>query len=113
MKTSSASVMASSGATSKRMTNDVKRYRTKENLPRSNPPILTSTMPATKLSMKIPPSPMASNKKPVKSVADAVMSYLHYKGAGGEPSTGRINQTGEFFIMHANRFSFILLLRFI
>lgn len=91
IKTSSNSVLATSGATSKRMTNDVKRYRTKENLSRSNQPITTSTMPATKASMKIPTSTLATNKKPAKSVADAVMSYLHYKGTGGEPSSGRIN----------------------
>ena len=91
IKTSSNSILATSGATSKRMTNDVKRYRTKASLPRSNPPITTSTMPAVKSSIKTAASPLATNKKPVKSVTDAVMSYLHYKGTGGEPSSGRIN----------------------
>lgn len=110
MKPSSTSILASSGATSKRMTTDMKRYRTKENLPRLN-----QTIGTTKLPMKIPTSSMTSNKKPVKSVADAVMSYLHYKGAGGEPLSGRINQIHRGYsssCMQNKSIQFLLLLSF-
>jgi len=77
--------LATSGATTKRPYNDLKRPRTKT----------TNNQRASKPSMSTPTSPMSTNKKPVKSVTDAVISYLHYKGGTGvEQTTGRLTQHG-------------------
>ncbi len=90
LKTSSNSVLATYGATTKRPYNDIKRPRTKTT--NNQRAILPSTGLTSKPSMSIPTSPMSTNKKPVKSVTDAVISYLHYKGgAGVEHATGKLN----------------------
>lgn len=100
IKTSSNSVVATSGATTKRSNNDIKKYRSKTNNQRSNQTMLMSTGLTLKPPLRNPTPPISTNKKPVKSVTDAVISYLHYKGASGvEHSTGRQNHR-ELLITH-------------
>ena len=91
LKTSSNSVLATSGATTKRPINDTKKPRSKTT--NNQHAMLISNGSTPKPSISIPSSPMsANNKKTVKSVTDAVISYLHYKGGGGvEHTTGRYN----------------------
>lgn len=72
--------------TTKRSNNEKKKYRSKT----TNQPILMSTGLTLKPPSRIPTPPISTNKKPVKSVTDAVISYLHYKGGSGiEHSKGR------------------------
>jgi hypothetical protein len=70
-------------AATKRLNNDIKKSRSK---PNNNQTIL----PSTGLTSK--PPIISTNKKTMKSVTDAVISYLHYKGNGGvEHPTGRLH----------------------
>jgi hypothetical protein len=86
VRASSNNALASSGAASKRTNNDRKKSGSKP----VNQPMLTSTGLTLKPPSRIPTPPISTNKKPVKSVTDAVISYLHYKGGSGvEHSTGR------------------------
>jgi hypothetical protein len=92
IKTSSNTALATSGATTKRSTanNNIKKSKKK---PNHNTQMMGIS---TGLSAKPPITTpkMSTNKKTMKSVTDAVISYLHYKGggaAGGEHSTGRMN----------------------
>jgi hypothetical protein len=100
LKTPSNSVLATSGATTKRSANDIKKSRPKTT--NCQRPMLTSTGLTPKPPITtIPTPPMSNNKKTVKSVTDAVISYLHYKGGGGvEHTTGRRNHGGYILIMH-------------
>jgi hypothetical protein len=82
--------LATSGATTKRSHNDTKKPRSKTN--NNQRTMLTSTSLTTKPSLRVPTPPMLTTKKPVKSVTDAVISYLHYKGGGAvEHTKGRLN----------------------
>jgi hypothetical protein len=78
--------LATSGATTKRSHNDIKKTRAKTNTNQT-------TSVSTGLTSK---PPISTNKKPVKSVTDAVISYLHYKGGGGEHTTGKRNYRGIY-----------------
>ncbi|CAF2408670.1 unnamed protein product [Rotaria sp. Silwood2] len=94
IKTSSNSVLAMSGATTKRCNNDIKKHRSKTNNNSNNnnnnqrtipnQMITTSTGLTAKSSTNITPPPIPTNIKTIKSVTESVMSYLHYKGGADE-----------------------------
>jgi hypothetical protein len=86
IKTSSNSVLAASGATTKRCTNDLKKHRSKIH---DNQRTLTNQMMLMSTGLTAKPS----IKKPMKTVNDTAISYLHYKDNGGgiEHTTGRLN----------------------
>jgi hypothetical protein len=94
IKTSSNSVLAASGATTKRCTNDLKKHRSKihdNQRTLTNQMMLMSTGLTAKPFIKI--ATPSINKKPMKTVNDTAISYLHYKDNGGgiEHTTGRLN----------------------
>ncbi|CAF4830741.1 unnamed protein product [Rotaria sp. Silwood1] len=95
IKTSSNSVLATSGATTKRCSNDIKKYRSKTNNTNSNnnnnnnrtitnQMISTSTGLTAKPSSNITTPTIPTNIRTIKSVTESVMSYLHYKGGADE-----------------------------
>ncbi|CAF0880745.1 unnamed protein product [Rotaria sordida] len=94
IKTSSNSVLATSGATTKRCNNDIKKYRSKTNNNSNNnnnnqrtvtnQMMVMSTGLTAKPSTNITTSPIPINVKTIRSVTESVMSYLHYKGGTGE-----------------------------
>lgn len=87
LKTTSNSVLATSGATTKRSKDDMKNSRNNKTI-YTQRPMLTATGLTSKPPSSTPTIP--NNKKTVKSVTDAVISYLHYKGNGGiEQTTGK------------------------
>lgn len=51
--------------------------------------LLTSTGISSKPIDKISTTTMSPNKIPMKSVTNAVISYLHYRGVNGGYTTGR------------------------
>jgi hypothetical protein len=70
---------------SKRLHNGKKIPQTKK----SNPIILPSTGLSSKTIEKISTPPVSSTKTAKKSVTNAVISYLHHRGAYGGYMTGR------------------------
>jgi hypothetical protein len=65
-----------------------------------NQMMYTSTGLSSKLIDKISTPPISSNKPAKKSVTNAVMSYLHYRGANGGYMTGSTDKMGGNNIMH-------------
>ena len=92
MTASSAGVASSPGAIKKRSKMDSKKNSTKANKSNIilNQTMLASTgLSAKPIDIKSESSP-PTNKATMKSVTNAVISYLHYKGTHGGPGTGKI-----------------------
>ncbi|CAF0727622.1 unnamed protein product [Adineta steineri] len=89
LKTSSNSVLAASGATTKRCNNDIKKHRSKIH---DNQRTLTNQMMlmSTGLTAK-PPIKTVTPSTNKRTIPDSVISYLHYKGGIG----GEIEQTTD------------------
>lgn len=98
-KGTSSTVLTTPGAISKRPKNDSKKQRqniTKKAIPHQA--MFMSTGLTAKPIDKISTPPMASNKATMKSVTNAVISYLHYRGAQGGQGAGKKNDDQSMVI---------------
>jgi hypothetical protein len=86
IKVGSNTILAAARPTTKRSNSDTRKTRQQII---TNPTMLMSTGLTAKPIEKIAPPPISTTKTTVKSVTNAVISYLHYKGANGGHATGR------------------------